>query len=422
MKWISKSIRNKLLVLTGTGTLLVLAAALFGLVNSWFGMARISELVTDQISSPEVADRAAALVQSGRDSIVISLWLIGAACVVAFAFFVWYVRRGILKPAHSLVQDLDRLAAGDFSVTITKSTDDEFGRVADSAVQVQQHLGGIIQNVRDSISLLTETSQQLATFAGEANHGVRRQQSETDQVATAMNEMTATVQEVARNAAHAAEAAAEANTQASSGQQVVKDTVDAINKLATDVQNNAQVIERLEQDSESIGVVLDVIRNIAEQTNLLALNAAIEAARAGEQGRGFAVVADEVRTLAQRTQESTEEINSIIERLQKAAGEAVSAMAQGRSQAEHSVECAAKAGEGLEAITRSVATISDINTQIASAAEQQSSVAEDVNRSIQNISQVFEETVEGVQKTSNASDELISMAEELQKQTGQFSI
>jgi methyl-accepting chemotaxis protein len=372
--------------------------------------------------SARIAEQAHATVDHAHRNMVLSLWLTAGACVLAFVFFVWYVRRGILTPAGRLVEDLDRLASGDFSVPVSCLTEDEFGKVACSAKQVQQQLGGIIHNVRNSISLLTQTSQQLAAFAGEANYGVRQQHSETDQVATAMNEMTATVQEVARNASAAAEAAGQANQEAVQGRKIVGQTIQTINNLAREVENTAQVIERLRDDSDNIGVVLDVIRNIAEQTNLLALNAAIEAARAGEQGRGFAVVADEVRTLAQRTQESTQEIHTMIERLQNGTEQAVAAMAQGRAQTESSVEQAAKAGQSLEAITKAVATITDINVQIASAAEEQSAVAEEINRSVMNISAVAEQTVEGVQKTSTASDQLISMAEELQNQTAQFSV
>jgi methyl-accepting chemotaxis protein len=256
----------------------------------------------------------------------------------------------------------------------------------------------------------------------ETKRDTLQQQSETSQVVTAMNEMTATVQEVARHATEAAAAASNADHASVDGKKVVLSTMNAIEALSSEVHSAANVISQLEKDSENIGTVLDVIKGIAEQTNLLALNAAIEAARAGEQGRGFAVVADEVRTLASRTQQSTQEIQTMIENLQVGAQSAVKVMDESRAKAEDSVSQAAKAGGSLEEITHSVSQINDMNTQIATAAEEQSAVAEEINRNIVNISEIVDRTADGANQTSIASEELASLAAQLQQLVNQFKV
>jgi methyl-accepting chemotaxis protein len=269
---------------------------------------------------------------------------------------------------------------------------------------------------------LASAAEEMSAIMEETHRGTQQQQSETSQVVTAMNQMTATVQEVARHATEAAAAANNADQASIEGKQVVINTMKAIEDLSSEVHSAASVIGQLEKDSENIGAVLDVIKGIAEQTNLLALNAAIEAARAGEQGRGFAVVADEVRTLASRTQQSTQEIQEMIEKLQAGAQSAVKVMDDSRSRAEDSVSQAAQAGTSLEAITRAVSQITDMNTQIATAAEQQSSVAEEINRNVVNISDIVDRTAEGAQQTSTASEELANLAGQLQQLVNQFKV
>lgn len=326
------------------------------------------------------------------------------------------------KRAEMIVKGLHAMSQGDLTHKVSIAGKDEFAWMCWEYSQGRKGFTGLVKEILGSAGQLAAAAEELSAITEQANTGVMRQQGEIEQVATAMNEMSATVTEVSKNAGSAATAAQDADNQAKQGCEVVDTTVQTINNLASEVERTSQVIENLKGDSISIGAVLDVIRDIAEQTNLLALNAAIEAARAGEQGRGFAVVADEVRTLASRTQQSTREINDMIERLQNGANQAVSVMEMGRAKAEESVEQAAKAGEALQAITGVVDSIKGMNMQIASAAEQQSATAEEINRNIVNISEVSQETAGGSQQTASASDELARLASDLQGQVGKFKI
>jgi methyl-accepting chemotaxis protein len=338
----------------------------------------------------------------------------------------WVMHRFILRPLRRLVDDVSGMSEGiaegrgDLTRRLDLNSKDEFGDLARSFNAYVASLQHIIQEATQSSTRMSASAEQLSVITHESQRGGQQQQSEVDQVATAMNEMSATVQEVARNAAVAAEAARKANGEANNGQKVVSETVNAINEVAAEVESATAVIHKLNADSNQIGTVLDVIRGIAEQTNLLALNAAIEAARAGEQGRGFAVVADEVRTLATRTQESTREIQKMIESLQVGTRNAVQVMEHGRSKAHASVQQAASAGESLNSITGVVGTISDMNAQIASAAEEQGAVAEEINRNIVNISQITGQTAAGAGQIASASKELVQLAVRMQGLVGSF--
>ncbi len=361
---------------------------------------------------------------AGYREALFSVLGVGLLVLVLGMGLAWVIARSIVKPLCETVARLDDIAQGEGDLTqrLPVEGKNELTQLAVAFNAFVSKIQDVVRQVAGATSQLAAASEELSATADQTTNQVRRQQNETDQVATAMNEMTATVQEVARNATDAAAAARETDQEASAGRDVVGATIRSIESLASEVENAAGVIQRLSADSEEIGKVLDVIRGIAEQTNLLALNAAIEAARAGEQGRGFAVVADEVRTLASRTQESTHTIQEMIERLQGNASSAVSVMEKGRVQASGSVQQAAKAGESLKTITGAVARITDMNTQIASAAEEQSAVAEEINRNVVNISQAVDETASGSQQISTASDELARLAAELQGMVGQFKV
>ena len=279
----------------------------------------------------------------------------------------------------------------------------------------------MFNQVANSSTKVQSASEMLKAVIDATLSAVNKQHSESELVATAMTEMASSVSEVARSAALAAEASNKADAEADAGNKVVFASVEGIEQLAQEVENAVSTVNKLKQESENIATVLSVITGIAEQTNLLALNAAIEAARAGDKGRGFAVVADEVRTLAQRSQEATGEIKTIIERLQLSASSAVHVMAEGKIKAKESVVLAQQAGSSLKSIVIAIATIRDMNTQIASAAEQQAAVAESINKSIVQISQIAEQNTDNAEKTSLTSGELAELANQLQVKVKEFT-
>lgn len=337
-------------------------------------------------------------------------------------YFLYGVYLGIQHSIRQLNQAADRAANGDLVCNLSLSGQDELTHIADRFNRMLTGIRALLREARQTSDDVQDTSKDLTRIAEQSESYLQEQQLESTQVATAITEMASTVNEVASNAEQAARAADDANHQAQQGQQVVKDSIHRIEQLAQQLDSASEVISQLEQDSEAIGSVLDVIKGIADQTNLLALNAAIEAARAGEQGRGFAVVADEVRTLASRTQKSTQEIREMIERLQQGAARSVSAMAQGRSQAHQGVEKSVQAGQALEGITRSVLRIVDMNNQIASAAEQQSVVAEQINQNIVKITQSTSRTLASGRQVTQASNALGQQASALLDNVNRFKL
>jgi methyl-accepting chemotaxis protein len=299
---------------------------------------------------------------------------------------------------------------------------DEIGAMGDAFNRMIGKFRHSLEAVAGVTHQLSDVSERVSHVAEKTLAAVNEQRSETDMVASAMNEMSATVQEVARNASQTATASTGADNESKAGVKVATEALDGIEVLIAEIEKAAQVIQRVESDSASIDMVLGVINGIAEQTNLLALNAAIEAARAGEQGRGFAVVADEVRTLASRTQKSTEEIQAMIEQLQGGVRNAVQAMSEAQLRARSGSQCVEKAAQSLAVIADEVGTINEMNTQIATAAEQQSAVAEEINRNITTISRIADTTSADASQTSQISDELVRLATELNRLVGQFKL
>ncbi len=366
------------------------------------------------------AAKDASLKSSGL-SLMFSLGgLIVATLVIVYLLFKWIIASRLCQ----LEKNLRNISEGDgdLRLRVEVKGHDGIDRLGECFNLFVDKIHAAISRVNDAAIQLTAASHQMASITDESTRAIVDQQSETSQVATAITEMAATVQEVAKNASEAAGAANAADQEASSGKQIVNASITSIHKLSEDVENAAQVISQLKEESDKIGSVLDVIQSIAEQTNLLALNAAIEAARAGDQGRGFAVVADEVRTLAQRTQESTTEIQGMIEQIQNSAVKAVTVMDAGRKQTQTSVSTATDAGSSFETITAAIATINDMSTHIASAAEEQNAVAEEINKNINQISQIAERSSEGAKKTEISSTELSSLSEELTTLMTQFKI
>ncbi len=317
---------------------------------------------------------------------------------------------------------MQRIAEGDLSRSVEVVSKDEVAEMLLSLEQMRIKLVNVIDGIDGSSATLSSASEELAAASEETSQSVYQQKQETEQLAAAMNEMAATVQEVVCSTTSAAEAAQEAMDESENGRTAVSETIGSIKLLADEVQRSSAAITKLGGESDNIGMVLDVIRGIAEQTNLLALNAAIEAARAGEQGRGFAVVADEVRTLATRTHDSTQEIQSMIERLQVGARDSVQMMDESRKQMDESMRKATEAGTVLEAVLGAVTRITDMNHQIASAAEQQSAVTEELNHNILTISDVADQNACTSNQTAQASTELAETAVKLKEMISTFKL
>ncbi len=332
------------------------------------------------------------------------------------------ITRQITRPLQDTLNVVERIASGDLTHTMTVTRRDELGVLQQGIQRMGSTLRDLIGGIRDSVVQIASAAEELSAVTEQTSAGVNSQKVETDQVATAMHEMSATVAEVARNAEQASEAASTADKEARAGDKVVGEAIVQIERLAAEVLRSTDAMTLLEQESDKIGKVMDVIKAVAEQTNLLALNAAIEAARAGEAGRGFAVVADEVRGLAQRTQKSTEEIEALVAGLQNGTRQVSSIMLSSRELTNSSVMLTRKAGTSLESITLTVSNIQAMNQQIAAAAEEQSAVAEEISRSIISVRDVSEQTASASEETAASSVELARLGGQLQTMVSHFKI
>jgi len=351
--------------------------------------------------------------------------MLGLATVLAMFFGVlaaWAITRQITLPLKQTLIAVDRVASGDLTHNLTLGRRDELGQLQSSIQRMTVSLRELIGGISDGVTQIASAAEELSAVTEQTSAGVNSQKVETDQVATAMHQMTATVQEVARNAEEASEAAVAADQQAREGDKVVNEAIAQIERLASEVGHSTEAMGELKRESDKIGSVLDVIKSVAQQTNLLALNAAIEAARAGEAGRGFAVVADEVRSLAQRTQKSTEEIEDLIAGLQNGTQQVATIMDNSRELTTSSVELTRRAGGALESITKTVSAIQSMNQQIAAAAEQQSATAEEINRSVLNVRDVSEQTSAASEETAASSIELARLGTHLQGLVGRFRV
>ena len=352
-----------------------------------------------------------------------TLQLISTLLVLLFGICAAVViTRQITRPLRETLDVVERIAAGDLSQNLRITRRDDLGVLQQGIARMGTTLRELIGGIRDGVTQIASAAEELSAVTEQTSAGVNSQKIETDQVATAMHEMTATVQEVARNAEQASQAASTADGQAREGDKVVAEAIAQIERLADEVARSTDAMAHLQQESNKIGSVMDVIKAVAEQTNLLALNAAIEAARAGEAGRGFAVVADEVRGLAQRTQKSTEEIEGLVAGLQNGTQQVATVMNNSRSLTDSSVELTRKAGVSLENITRTVSNIQSMNQQIAAAAEQQSAVAEEISRSIVNVRDVSEQTATASDETAKSSVELARLGSQLQQMVSHFRV
>ncbi|MCE4055833.1 methyl-accepting chemotaxis protein [Pseudomonas sp. Au-Pse12] len=381
--------------------------------------AALGQLVEINTQYSSTADRTAAEQYTTAFNLVVTLLALATALTLLFA---WRLIRSITLPIANALSAAEAIAEGDLTRPITVDGGDEAGRLLQAMLTMQNRLRDTLQRISGSAGQLASAAEELNSVTDESARGLTQQNDEIEQAATAVNEMTSAVEEVARNAVSTSEASQSATRSAGDGRDMVRETVTAIERMTGDVQSTANLIGELANESRDIGKVLDVIRGLADQTNLLALNAAIEAARAGEAGRGFAVVADEVRALAHRTQQSTSEIERMIGSIQSGTEHAVDSMRNSTERAESTLNIARGAGLSLDTINSAINEINERNLVIASAAEEQAQVAREVDRNLVNIRDLSVQSTTGANQTRSASSELSVLATDLNSLVTRFQL
>lgn len=366
------------------------------------------------------AEKAAQTEASAATQLKIGLTAMGVAIIASAMLLIWLIRKTVTVPLKVIVEDLGRISKGDFSRAVTQGSKDEVGALASSAEELRTQLGGMLSRLRDASAQVASAAEELSNVAAETENGIERQRMDTDQAATAMNQMVATVQEVARHAAKSAETARSVKLDTDKGDETVNENEEAVRDISEAMKQATSVIRELDKHAADIGEVIDIITSIADQTNLLALNAAIEAARAGEAGRGFSVVADEVRSLARKTQESTDRIASTVQKVQAGSTAAVSAIETSREKTEEARQQALDVREALAAIGVGVTQITELTTQIAAATEEQNSVSEEINRNITGVTEVAAQSAASISQVTSSGDELARLAGELKDMSARF--
>lgn len=381
---------------------------------------KITELINLQLSVSEQVNNEIKESTQTLTTTYITATVISIALLIFASYF---VTKSIIGPLNNMNRTMKQIEK-DSNVTLKINIDgeDEFSQTANVFNQMIARIDYLMGEVNTNSTQLSSASQELSNISQQTSQSTQDQLNETDQVATAMNEMTSSILEISRSTEDAQQAAKEAFDLSQGGRGISQKSVSLLNSFMEETENTADILTNLEGESQNIGAVVDVINGIAEQTNLLALNAAIEAARAGEQGRGFAVVADEVRTLAQRTQSSTQEIRDLVERLQKGTSDSVIAMKSGQSKANECREAVQQGQESLDKIEVSVQSIRDMSIQIAAALEQQSAVANDINRSITSINDTSNTSASAAEQVLQSSANLIKLASIMNSQISRFII
>ncbi|GFM80886.1 methyl-accepting chemotaxis protein [Pseudomonas cichorii] len=379
-------------------------------------LGKLVDINTEQLNDTK---REAAQEYTSAFNLVIGMLVVATLLTILFA---WLLTKSITSPISAALHAAETIAEGNLTRPIKVDGTDEAGRLLLAMETMQGKLRDTLQRISGSATQLASAAEELNAVTDESARGLAQQNNEIEQAATAVNEMTSAVEEVARNATSTSEASKNATSSAGDGRDLVVETVNAIERMSGDVQSTAELISNLANESRDIGKVLDVIRGLADQTNLLALNAAIEAARAGEAGRGFAVVADEVRALAHRTQQSTSEIERMIGSIQGGTEQAVNSMRNSTERAESTLSIAKGAGLALETIHTAVEEINERNLVIASAAEEQAQVAREVDRNLVNIRDLSAQSTTGANQTTAASNELSRLAVDLNSMVSRFSL